>query len=152
MQNLDSICEWIWEMFEVARDSLVDEGIPRRLLKVEDIYVCRYQTCRAQVHTESGIIEVSEWWARLCYLQDDEWAVQRMMRHELGHLIVARHSGVEEAFKLPEYPHPIIMLCRYMKVAAGLIEYKDVHPEEGLCERVGSLNKRTMTKLVRVVS
>ena len=146
--------EWMRERLSAAKDSLEEYGIPRKLLRSTIQIHADQLTCRAYVYEGVGTIHVAWWWAKLCYETDDEWAVERLMRHELTHIICNRVRRVRKAFRIPEYPSDLEMSLRRAKVAVtlGLWEYGNVHPEEKLAEQVGDLHTRTLNKLARVVS
>jgi hypothetical protein len=144
--------QWMRKRLKEAKDSLVEYDIPRKLLRSSIQIHTDQITCRAYVCEGESTIHVAWWWAKLCYETDDEWAVERLMRHELTHLICDRVDEVREAFRIPEYPSETEMNIRRIGVALGVMKYGDTHPEEKLAECVGDLSPRTLNKLARVVN
>lgn len=142
---------WLYAQLEAAQASLMRRGIPKHLLET-DLCFAVIQPHRAMAALDSNEVVAAEWWAIKAYLENNVKGARRLLRHELGHILVNRCPELEQEFSLPEYPSTPTLYWRYLCVGLGLMKYGDVHPEEQLCEDIADLRRPVLNKVLCAVN
>jgi len=137
---------WVNRRFHNAWNSLIDAGIP------DDAIYCELEQpmvspaavpCRACADYDT--IWIAKWWTGLCYAVGCTWPVERLLRHELGHVLCFQQPHIRDHFELPEYGDMALQYVLY--ALRGFTRYGDTHPEEGFCEAVADLDPWCLREL-----
>jgi hypothetical protein len=104
--------------------------------------------CLAYVK-DGKTIFVNRRWARCCHEQGHSDEVEEVLRHEWLHLLAHRRPDVVRRLGVPASYNGLTVAWNCVRWYLGIIDYRDVHLEEALAERVETANPRTLRAIAR---
>jgi hypothetical protein len=141
---------WLNARLHTAQTDLWRCGVPSDLLKARLVHVGLCPTnvpCRACTAGED--IWVAKFWTWPNYLVGDTSRVERLLRHELAHVMCYWCPGIEAHFEIPPAGD---LTRRYAEYAIrGFREYGRVHTQEAFAEAVADMDTGVMSELEQVI-
>lgn len=147
---LSSSLEWLSSRLDAVRDQLASHGISRRSTRAK--LRIAFDVVDARAYATEGTIYVAWWWLAWAWALCENEDTERLLRHEMAHVLGWRYPRVLSAFGIPEYPAGWVIESRRVLHMLGVLpSYGDVHPEEALAERVADLHPATLRKVARAL-
>lgn len=146
---------WLETRLNEAKSSLIKHGVPAHVLQCElKIVDPRYDgssfsTVRAWVigHT----VFMANWWVPVVYRTRANKCTERLLRHELGHIITNRSRKLQAHFKFPpRYSKKVHFQKKMEYVLRGFRNYGAIHPLERFAEDIANLDRGTIQKVAKL--